>query len=32
MQLRVMVPFMHAFNHDHDCQLKYSGLYQVRKG
>ncbi len=30
LQLRVMVPFMHAFDHDLDCQLENSGLYQVR--
>jgi hypothetical protein len=30
LQLRVMVPFMHAFGHNLACQLENSGLYQVR--
>ena len=29
MQLNVMVPWMHAFDHDVPCQLQFSGLYQV---
>ena len=29
MLLNVMVPWMHAFDHDVPCQLQFSGLYQV---
>ncbi|EFN53324.1 hypothetical protein CHLNCDRAFT_58610 [Chlorella variabilis] len=28
-KLNVMVPWMHAFDHDVPCQLQFSGLYQV---
>lgn len=30
MQLRVMVPWMHGFDHSMACQKEFSGLYQVR--
>lgn len=29
MQLNVMVPWMHGFDHDLACQLKHSALYRV---
>jgi hypothetical protein len=28
--LRVLVPWFHAKGHNLDCQLEYSGMYQVR--
>lgn len=30
LQLKVMVPWMHGFDHDLPCQIQNSGLYQVR--
>ena len=32
LQLKVMVPWMHACDHDLSRQLQFSGLYQVRLG
>lgn len=29
MQLNVMVPWMHAYDHDLSCQLLFSALYRV---
>lgn len=29
-EVLLLLPWMHAFDHNMDCQLKYSGLYQVR--
>jgi hypothetical protein len=29
LQLKIMVPWMHAFDHNLACQRKFSGLYQV---
>jgi hypothetical protein len=29
VQLDVMLPWMHGFDHDLPCQLKNSGLYKV---
>ena len=29
MEINLMLPWMHAFDHDIPCQLKHSGLYRV---
>ena len=31
LQINIWVPWMHGFDHDLPCQLKNSGLYQVRE-
>lgn len=28
-KVQLLLPWMHAFDHDHECQLKFSALYQV---
>lgn len=30
--MRILVPWMHGFDHDVSCQYKHSGLYAVRSG
>lgn len=31
-RVQMLLPWMHAFDHDIKCQLKYSAMYKVRKG